>query len=178
MTMTTVRVDETTVRVDETTVRATRTARLLPWLGTLARLILGGVFLFAGWSKVFDLAGSGRTVNAYQVIPYGPSTAIGAGLPFVEIMLALLLLSGLATRVVAAVAAGLLAVYVGAIASVWARGLSIDCGCFGGGGALGATQTPNYLPEIARDAGLMLASAYVFWARRTRLALDNLVFPA
>ena len=37
------------------------------WGGTAARLLLAVVFAVAGWSKVTDLAGSGRTVNAYRL---------------------------------------------------------------------------------------------------------------
>jgi hypothetical protein len=62
------------------------------------------------------------------------------------------------------------------IASVWARGLSIDCGCFGGGG-YDADAASKYPWEIARDVGLLLLSAYLVWQGRTRLALDNLLFP-
>ena len=62
------------------------------------------------------------------------------------------------------------------IASVWARGITIDCGCFGGGG-YDADAASQYPWEIARDAGLLLLSAYLVWLGRTRIALDNLLFP-
>jgi hypothetical protein len=66
----------------------------------------------------------------------------------------------------------MLAGYVAAIASVWARGLSIDCGCFGNGGQVAAGQTA-YPAEIARDVGLLLvALALVRWPR-SRLALGT-----
>ena len=44
--------------------------------------------------------------------------------------------------------------FVIGIASAWARGLRIDCGCFGGGGQLAAGVEPDYLIEILRDFGL------------------------
>jgi uncharacterized membrane protein YphA (DoxX/SURF4 family) len=144
----------------------------LPWAGGLARLILAAVFFLAGWSKVFDLAGSGRAVNAYQVMPFPLAKVVGAALPFVEIALALLLLAGLATRIVAWVAAGLLAVYIGGIASVWARGLSIDCGCFGTGGQLAAGQHPNYLWDIVRDLALLAVAALLAFHPRTPISVD------
>jgi uncharacterized membrane protein YphA (DoxX/SURF4 family) len=151
---------------------------VVPWLGTLARLILGAVFLLAGWSKIFDLAASGRAVNAYQLVPYHLATVIGAALPLVEIVLALFLLTGLATRLVAAVAGGLLALYVGAIASVWARGLSIDCGCFGSGGQLAAGVHPNYLWDIVRDVALLAVAVFLLLAPRTRMSVDAFVLGA
>jgi uncharacterized membrane protein YphA (DoxX/SURF4 family) len=146
--------------------------RWLPWAGILARLILAVVFFLAGWSKVFDLAASGRTVNAYQLMPFSLAKIVGAALPFVEIALALLLLAGLATRVVASVAAGLLAVYIGGIASVWARGLSIDCGCFGAGGQLAAGTHPNYFWDLVRDVALLAVAGFLAYRPRTPISVD------
>jgi uncharacterized membrane protein YphA (DoxX/SURF4 family) len=152
---------------------AYRWPQLRPWLGLLARLGLAAVWLVAGGSKVGDLAGSGRAVAAYQVMPFEAARVVGAALPFVELALGVLLLLGLATRLAGAVSAALLTVFIVGIASAWARGLSIDCGCFGGGGQLAASQHPNYAPEILRDLGLLiLAGVLVAWPR-TRFALDE-----
>ncbi|MEN3305988.1 MAG: hypothetical protein V7603_2190 [Micromonosporaceae bacterium] len=145
---------------------------LAPWLGTLARLVLAGVFFAAGASKVTDLAGSGRAVNAYQLMPFEMAKIVGAALPFMELTLALFLLAGLATRAVAALGAALLLGYIGGIASVWARGLSIDCGCFGTGGALPAGVHPSYLGDLLRDVALLLVAVFLAWRPRTRLGLD------
>ncbi len=144
----------------------------MKWLGTLARAVLAAVWLAAGTSKIGDLAGSGRAVNAYEIFPVAAGRAIGAALPFVELALGVLLLLGLATRLVAGVSAALLAAFVAGIASVWARGLSIDCGCFGGGGALAADQRPTYGWEIARDVALLLVAVFLAIWPRTRLSLD------
>jgi uncharacterized membrane protein YphA (DoxX/SURF4 family) len=133
-----------------------------PWLGLGARVVLGVVFAVAGWAKVGDLAGSGRAVNAYQLMPFGVAKVVGAALPFVELALAVLLLVGLATRLAAACAAGLLTVFLIGISSVWARGLSIDCGCFGGGGTLAAGTHPNYFWDLVRDLGLLALAVVLF----------------
>jgi uncharacterized membrane protein YphA (DoxX/SURF4 family) len=146
---------------------------LRPWLGTLVRLGLAAVWLFAGAAKVGDLAGSGRAVNAYQVMPFDVARIIGAALPFVEITLGLLLLVGFATRVVAAISSALLLVFIAGISSAWARGLSIDCGCFGSGGQLAAGQSPSYAPEIARDIGFLVLAAFLLIWPLTRLSVDR-----
>ncbi|MEU8182019.1 MauE/DoxX family redox-associated membrane protein [Micromonospora sp. NPDC049044] len=144
-----------------------------PWLGTVARLGLAAVWLVAGASKVGDLAASGRAVNAYQVLPYDVATVVGAALPFVELALGVLLLLGLATRLVAGVSVALLVVFIVGIASAWTRGLAIDCGCFGSGGQLGEGQAPSYLPEILRDLGfLVLAGFLVSWPH-TPVSVDG-----
>ncbi|MGN9914266.1 DoxX family protein, partial [Phytohabitans sp. LJ34] len=44
----------------------------------LVRLGLAAVWLVAGGAKVGDLAGSGRAVNAYDVMPYELAKVIGA----------------------------------------------------------------------------------------------------
>ncbi|MEU2611336.1 MauE/DoxX family redox-associated membrane protein [Micromonospora sp. NPDC007271] len=155
------------------TTRAGRWPALRPWLGTAARLGLAAVWLYAGFTKVGDLAASGRAVNAYQVMPYDLATVIGAALPFVELALGVLLLAGLATRLAAGVSAALLVIFIAGIASAWARGLAIDCGCFGSGGQLAAGQAPSYLPEILRDLGFLALAGFLLIWPRTPFALDG-----
>ncbi|GLH95754.1 MauE/DoxX family redox-associated membrane protein [Phytohabitans aurantiacus] len=144
-----------------------------PWLGTLARLGLAAVWLVAGGTKVGDLAASGRAVNAYDVMPYDIAKVVGAALPFVEIALGLLLLAGVATRVAAGISTALLVVFIAGIASAWARGLQIDCGCFGSGGQLAAGQSPTYGPEIARDLGFLVLAGFLLIYPLTRWSVDS-----
>lgn len=151
---------------------ATRWGQAIPWLGTIARLFLAGIFLYAGGSKITDLASSGRAVNAYDVMPVEIGRVVGAMLPMVEIALGALLLVGFATRFAGAAIALLNVVFITGIAQAWARGLNIDCGCFGGDGSLGAGQSPRYLWEIVRDLGFLLAALLVVAVPRTRLSLD------
>jgi uncharacterized membrane protein YphA (DoxX/SURF4 family) len=139
----------------------------------LLRLAVGALFLVAGALKVTDLAGSARAVNAYQLMPYEAAQVIGAALPFVEIAVGVLLLVGLATRVAAATCALLLLAFTVGIASAWARGLTIDCGCFGGGGALAAGQTPQYGVEIIRDVALLAAAVVLVAWPATTASLDR-----
>ncbi|MFF5171442.1 MauE/DoxX family redox-associated membrane protein [Micromonospora sp. NPDC000089] len=153
--------------------RAGRRPTIRPWLGVAVRLGLAAVWLIAGAAKVGDLAASGRAVNAYQVLPYDAATAIGAALPFVELALGVLLLLGLATRLAAGVSAGLLVVFIAGIASAWARGLAIDCGCFGSGGQLAAGQAPSYLPEILRDLGFLALAGFLLIWPRTPVSVDG-----
>jgi uncharacterized membrane protein YphA (DoxX/SURF4 family) len=143
------------------------------WLGLAARLLLAGVWLVAGGSKVGDVAESVRAVHAYDLLPYGASKLVGAALPFVELALGLLLLTGFATPLAAGVSAAMFALFVAGIAAAWARGLRIECGCFGGGGELAAGQRPNYFWEIARDLALLAVAVYLVVRPRSRLSVDN-----
>ncbi|MFV2102824.1 MauE/DoxX family redox-associated membrane protein [Micromonospora sp. LOL_024] len=144
-----------------------------PWLGLAVRLGLAAVWLYAGWSKVGDLAASGRAVHAYQILPYEVAMVVGAALPLVELALGALLLVGLATRLVAGVSVALLLVFVAGIVSAWSRGLAIDCGCFGVGGALPAGQRPSYLPEILRDLGFLALAGFLLIWPRTAVSADG-----
>jgi len=58
------------------------------------------------------------------------------------------------------------------IASAWARGLQIDCGCFGGGGPAHA-DAAKYVSELARDFGLLVLAAWLVWRPASRLALTT-----
>jgi uncharacterized membrane protein YphA (DoxX/SURF4 family) len=150
-----------------------RLAAAAPWVSTAARVVLGGVFLVAGALKVIDPQSSAAAVRAYRLLPTSVATIVGWGLPFAEVALGLLLLAGVATRFVAAAAAVLLMVFIAAVASAAIRGLSIDCGCFGGGGDVAQGQTA-YGIEIVRDVGLLLLALWLVSQPRSRIALDRL----
>ena len=128
------------------------------WAVLGGRLLLGGVLLAAGLAKLPDPAASVRAVRAYDLLPEAVVPAAGYGLPVLEVVLGLMLVVGLAVRLAAAVSAVLLAAFVGGISSAWARGLTIDCGCFGGGGAVAAGDT-TYGTDLVRDAALFGVAA-------------------
>ena len=142
------------------------------WISTGARLVLGGVFVVAGVLKAVDPQSSVAAVDAYRLLPASLATIVGWGLPFAEIALGLLLLAGIATRAVAAVAGLLLVIFIAGVVSAAARGLSIDCGCFGGGGQVDPGETA-YGTELVRDVGLLLVAAWLVWKPQSRFALDR-----
>lgn len=136
------------------------------------RLALAGVMLAAGGIKLMDLPASVRAVRAYELLPESLAVLVGNGLPVLEVLLGLLLLVGLFTRF-SAVASGLLmVVFIVGVISAWARGLAIDCGCFGGGGAVDPDQTA-YWEEIVRDAALLAGAVVLAAWPRVPLSLDR-----
>jgi uncharacterized membrane protein YphA (DoxX/SURF4 family) len=150
------------------------TTDIRPWLGTAGRLLLGTVWIAAGLLKPPDPAAAVRAVRAYRLLPEVLVAPVAFGLPVVEIGIGLALLVGAAVRLAAVSSAVLLTVFVAAVASAWARGLQIDCGCFGGGGEVGAGRTA-YASEVLRDAALLaVALALARWPR-SRLALVDRV---
>ena len=149
--------------------------RMHRWTGLLARLIVGGVWVYAGLLKLPHPESSVSAVRAYQLLPAGAAEVVGHVLPMLEIVIGLCLICGLLTRANGVVSALLQVAFVIGIASVWSRGIEIDCGCFGDGG-----PDPNafskYPWEITRDLGLMALSLYLVIKPRTAFALDALIF--
>ena len=146
------------------------------WIGLLARLLTGGVWIVAGALKLPDPSESVRAVRAYDLLPESIVPTVGHLLPLVEVVVGICLVAGLLTRAMAVLSAVHLLAFIIGIASAWARGLEIDCGCFGGGG-LEAGASSKYPLEIARDVGLLLLSMWVAIWPRSRWSLDTLLFP-
>lgn len=144
-------------------------------IGLLARLILGVVLIVAGALKVTSPAVSARAVRAFQILPYDFAGYVGYALPVVEILLGLLLVAGLLTRLSALVSGLLMLAFIIGISWAWVHGYSIDCGCFGGGGTIAASQT-QYPLEILRDVGIAACAAWLVVRPRTPYSLDNRLF--
>ena len=145
---------------------------LRPWLALAARLLLGGVFVVAGLLKLPDPAAAVRAVRAYRLLPEVLVGPVAFGLPVVEVAVGLALLAGVFVRTAAVASALLLAVFLVGVGSAWARGLQIDCGCFGGGGQVQTGQTA-YPAEVARDTALLLVALALARWPHSRLALAN-----
>jgi uncharacterized membrane protein YphA (DoxX/SURF4 family) len=83
----------------------------------------------------------------------------------------LLLIVGFGVRWAAFAAGVFMVVFIAAVSSAWARGLAIDCGCFGGGGQVAPGQT-KYLQEILRDVGLLVLAGWLWFTPQSKFALE------
>lgn len=146
--------------------------KLQPWIGLACRLTLGGVLFAAGYLKVGKTEISQMAVRSYELLPIPVANFLGLTLPFFEVVIGLLLVVGAATRVVAVLGGFTMFIFIIAIAQAWARGLNIDCGCFGGGGAVDPGQT-RYLQEILRDAGLVAMALFLIRYPVTKFSIDR-----
>lgn len=140
-------------------------------LGAIARFGLAIVWLVSGGIKLMDPLASRQAVQAFEIIPRDYLQAVSVGLPALEVILGLLLLFGIFLRPTAIVSGVLMGIFIAAIISAWARGLQIDCGCFGGGGYNPEVGPVTYLAEIARDVGFLLLAVIVYWRPFRRLAI-------
>jgi uncharacterized membrane protein YphA (DoxX/SURF4 family) len=145
------------------------------WFGLVARLVTGGVWIVAGALKLPYPADSVRAVRAYDLLPEAVVPTVGHLLPVLEVVVGLCLVLGAMVRGTAVVSSLLFVAFIIGISSAWARGLSIDCGCFGGGGEI-PDAAAKYPGEIARDVGLLALSVWLVVRPRSRLALDSVLF--
>ena len=143
-----------------------------PWFGLFARLVVGGIIFAAGFLKVDELEKSQMAVRAYEILPIGIANFFGTILPFAEVAIGLLLILGAATRINALLSAALMALFIVAIAQAGLRGLTIDCGCFCGGGQVAKGET-RYLQEIVRDTGIMALALYLYRYPSSKFSLDK-----
>ncbi|MCS6245425.1 MAG: hypothetical protein H2172_16455 [Opitutus sp.] len=125
--------------------------KVMRWANWGARLALAGLFLWAGILKAIEPELFLRDIETYELLPYRWAWLMSIWLPFLEITAAAaLLLTRKWAQAGALVIGGLLMVFLAAIISGWARGLTLSCGCFGA-----STEPANYLWLVVRDV-LML----------------------
>jgi uncharacterized membrane protein YphA (DoxX/SURF4 family) len=143
-------------------------------VGTVARLGLAAVWFVSGAIKAADPDQTWVAVRAYDVMPDSAVTVVAGVLPWFELALGVLLLLGVGTRLVGLISAVVLVAFMAGVSQAWARGLSIDCGCFGGGGEV-APDATSYGTELLRDAGFLALAAWLIIRPRTLLALDGVL---
>lgn len=111
--------------------------KLLRIVLLLLRLGVGGVFVYAAWIKLREpWMLFAISIDAYHVLPEWAVTLVARTLPWVELMAGLLLLAGRWMRASTVATSALLALFFGLMVRAYARGETIDCGCFGPGEAI------------------------------------------
>lgn len=95
------------------------------------RLLVGGAFVFAGALKVANPAKFATDIGNYRLAPHELINLIAILLPWVEVTTGVFVLAGIWTRAAAAIITSLTVSFFFIIVSALARGLNIECGCFG-----------------------------------------------
>jgi uncharacterized membrane protein YphA (DoxX/SURF4 family) len=123
-----------------------------------ARVFLAAAFVWAGMAKWLDPASFAASVVKFRVVPAAWSHIIALGLPPFEVLCGLLLLAGRWRRPAALGIALLNVLFILLLAQAWARGLRIECGCFGKWDPL--AYRPGW--AIARDALFLALAAWLY----------------
>lgn len=138
--------------------------RLIIWLG---RLLLGGIFLYAGFSKIAlpnrfywplpmlkfsisaNISNFGYQVASYKMLSPAGINFVSHVLPFAEIALGLLLLIGWRLQIWATVASLFMLMFLTVVTRAYLLHMDINCGCF-------ATPEPVSLKKILEDSSMAL----------------------
>lgn len=95
------------------------------------RLGLAGLFTLAAWVKLSEPIDFSDSVKAFKILPDHLAQVATFAVPWIELLCAACLAAGVWARASAGVIFSLLLVFMGGIASILWRGLSVNCGCFG-----------------------------------------------
>ncbi len=130
-------------------------------LKLIARLILGGVFIYAGLAKIGSPAEFARIVANYGLLPESLAVYFAFVLPWIETALGLLLVIGLGVRKTALALSLLLVVFAGAVLIKSLSGAAGGCGCF----SVKSSGSESLFLIIGRDLGLLACGVYLFFSR-------------
>src|SRR4030042_3390365 len=123
----------------------------------LLRVIVGGVFIWAGALKIADPLGFAQSIKNYQVVPHTLAFLIAVVLPWVEVLSGAFLIIGLYRRSSALIISLLLAGFIVLVALALARGIDTSCGC------LGSLDRRADLSLILIDAVLLVLATSIFF---------------
>jgi uncharacterized membrane protein YphA (DoxX/SURF4 family) len=117
-------------------------AKIPPFAGVAARVLVGAVLVYAGATKAAGPAEEfAIVIGSYDLLPRDMVLTAATFLPWVEILVGWSLILGLRLRASAAAAGALFAAFLFALLTVKAKGIELpNCGCFGDGVHLSLTQ--------------------------------------
>jgi putative oxidoreductase len=114
------------------------------------------LFVWAGWTKLLDPGAFAADISHYRVLPEKLVPPLAVGLPVLECVVALALLTRTYLRGAAWLGAGMLALFAAAMAQAKLRGIDLDCGCFGR-----EIADPVSWGKVALNGGLAMLAAWV-----------------
>ncbi|HOW85583.1 MAG TPA: MauE/DoxX family redox-associated membrane protein [Candidatus Aminicenantes bacterium] len=126
------------------------------------RVVLGGLFIYAGVVKALEPLDFAQNIRNYRLVGQSLSFAAALVLPWLEILAGAFLAAGIWKRGAALVISALLAFFIVLTAVTMARGLDVDCGCFG------PVERKAGWGVILEDLAMLYAGLALLLARRPR----------
>ena len=126
----------------------------------LFRLVLGGLFIYAGVVKVLDPLDFAQNIRNYRLVGQSLSFIAAVVLPWLEILAGVVLAAGIWTRASALIISGLLVFFILLTLVTILRGLDVDCGCFG------ALSRKSGLGVIFEDAAMLYMALCTLFERK------------
>ena len=133
------------------------------------RLLIGGIFFYAGLEKILDPFNFSVAIYNYRLFPDFLLGGMAAAIPWIEAIAGLFLLSGFNTKGAAALTLFLLLIFIGLIIISAIRGLDIDCGCFG------SLERKVGIQAIFEDTLLFVISMSVLLFEKNVLTFQELI---
>jgi putative oxidoreductase len=136
--------------------------RIIIWLG---RIVLGGIFIYAGYSKIFfpnrflwplpmlkfsvlaNLSNFGFEVESYKMLSPAGVSFVAHTLPFAEVLLGLFLLIGWRLKIWGTMVSLILLGFVAVVTRAYLLHMDINCGCF-------AAPEPVSIKKIVEDSAM------------------------
>lgn len=128
----------------------------------LLRLVLGGLFVYAGVVKALDPLGFAQDIRNYRLVGQSLSFIAAIVLPWLEILAGVALAAGIWKRASALIISGLLVFFILLTLVTIARGLDVECGCFG------ALSRKSGLGVILEDLGMLFMGLCLLFAPAKR----------
>jgi putative oxidoreductase len=134
-----------------------------PFFLLALNLILGGLFLYAGILKAQNPQAFSDNIFSFQILPNALVNGLALGLPPFEIITGGMLIVGWQRRTAALGLLVLTCIFTFALSQALARGLKVDCGCFGSGTP---SAVKNWL-SLGRDILLIAMGAWLYckWSK-------------
>jgi len=142
-----------------------------PAAGVVARVAVGGIFVYASIGKIADPAAFARAIYAYRILHADVVNLAAIWLTWVEMLAGVLLIVGMGRRSAAAVTTGLTGLFIIAAWLAIMRGLDVECGCF----LARAIEGRLGWSLLLRDLALLAVSLYAMLHPSDALSLDGLV---
>ena len=101
------------------------------YLLLFVRLIIGGLFIYSAVTKIADPVYFAKSLYNYKLLPESSLNFFALLIPWLEFVIGVLLVLGIFVRENALIGGILMILFIGAIGIAVARGLDIECGCFG-----------------------------------------------
>jgi putative oxidoreductase len=141
-----------------------------PWLTLRVQIALGVIFVAAALTKIVDPPSFAHMIYNYRIVPAALVNISALLLPWVELMAGLGLVLGIWKSTSRTIIGALLVVFITAIALNLTRGNAIDCGCFdvSAAGKTVQERLADMRLVIARDVGMLLMVAQLWWADRQK----------
>ena len=133
-----------------------RSERILSALDAVFRCVLGGIFIYAAWSKIQDPGLFASQVAAYRMLPGCLVSLVALVLPMVELLSGIVLIATRWPREAALLILGMLGMFFIGLTQGIVRGLKISCGCFAGG-----DEESGLVSALLRDIVLLAPTVWL-----------------